>query len=410
MTVNELRRAFTGFFQERGHTLVPSDSLIPRHPKAPLFTNAGMNQFFPYFLGEEPPPFPRATSVQRCVRIQGKHDDIDNIGRTWGHFTFFEMLGNFSFGDYFKAEAIRFAWDLSTERLGLDGDRVWVTVHHTDDEAAQIWHDAIGLPNERIQRMGEDNWWGAGDTGPCGPCSELNYDLGEEYGGPGGPAVSYNRYREYWNLVFMQYDRQPDGSLADLPRKNIDTGLGLERTASVLQNQWSAYDTDEMRRIVAAAERETGRRYGDTEETDVALRVIADHSRTVTFLVNDGVFPSNEDRGYVLRRLMRRAVRFAYALGVERPMLASMVEAVTEVMGDPYPEIVRNRDFILTVATREEERFRQTLRSGSAILDQELEHVGEDAPVLSGDIAFRLYDTHGFPFELTREIAGERGV
>src|SRR5256714_1887568 len=225
MKVNELRRAFTGFFVEKDHVLVPSDTLIPKHPMAPLFTNAGMNQFFPYFLGEEPPPFPRATSVQRCVRIQGKHDDIDNIGRTWGHFTFFEMLGNFSFGDYFKAEAIRYAWDLSTERLGLDGDRIWVTVHHTDDEAAEIWHDAIGLPLERIQRMGEDNWWGAGDTGPCGPCSELNYDMGPEYGSEGGPAVSYNRYREFWNLVFMQYDRQADGTLVELPRTNIDTGL-----------------------------------------------------------------------------------------------------------------------------------------------------------------------------------------
>src|SRR5438067_1511403 len=410
MNANELRRAFTGFFEERGHVLVPSDTLIPKHPMAPLFTNAGMNQFFPYFLGEEPAPFPRATSVQRCVRIQGKHDDIDNIGRTWGHFTFFEMLGNFSFGDYFKAEAIRYAWDLSTERLGLDGDRIWVTVHHSDDDAAEIWHDAIGLPTERIQRTGEDNWWGAGDTGPCGPCSELNYDMGAEYGAPGGPTASYNRYREFWNLVFMQYDRQPDGTLADLPTKNIDTGAGLERFASVLQQTWSAFDTDEVRRIVAAGERETGRRYGADEATDVALRVIADHARTVTFLVNDGVFPSNEDRGYVLRRILRRAVLRAFQLGVERPALPPLVEAVVEVMDTAYPDLTRNKDFVLGVAAREEDKFRQTLRSGSAILDEELARVTADNPILRGDVAFRLHDTYGFPLELTREIAAERGI
>src|SRR3954470_16285294 len=295
MNVNELRRAFTGFFVEKGHVLVPSDTLIPKHPMAPLFTNAGMNQFFPYFLGEEPPPFPRATDVQRCVRIQGKHDDIDNIGRTWGHFTFFEMLGSWSFGDYFKEGAIQYAWELSTEVLGLEGERIWVTIHHSDDEAFEIWHDQIGLPEERIQRMGEDNWWGAGETGPSGPCSELNYDMGAEYGDPGGPALSYNRYREYWNLVFMQYDRLADGSLVDLPKKNIDTGAGLERMASILQNKWSAYDTDEVRRIVEGAERTTDRRYGADEDVDVALRVLADHARTVTFLINDGVFPSNEE-------------------------------------------------------------------------------------------------------------------
>jgi alanyl-tRNA synthetase len=410
MNVHEIRRAFTGFFEEKGHVVVPSDTLIPKHPMAPLFTNAGMNQFFPYFLGEEPAPFPRATDVQRCVRIQGKHDDIDNIGRTWGHFTFFEMLGSWSFGDYFKEGAIQYAWELSTERLGLEGDRIWVTIHHTDDEAFQIWHETIGLPAERIQRMGDDNWWGAGDTGPCGPCSELNYDMGAEYGEPGGPAVSYNRYREYWNLVFMQYDRLADGTLVDLPKKNIDTGAGLERMASILQNKWSAYETDEARRIVAGAEAATGRRYGDDESTDVALRVLADHARTVTFLINDGVFPSNEERGYVLRRLMRRAVRFAYGLGAERLVLPPMVDSVVEVMGEPYPEIVRNRDFIADVATREEEKFRQTLRSGLTILEEELRGLPAQAPVLSGAVAFRLHDTHGFPLELTREIAAERGV
>ena len=406
MRAQELRRAFADFFVERGHVQVPSDTLVPKHPMAPLFSNAGMNQFFPYFLGEEPAPYPRATSVQKCVRIMGKHDDIENIGRTWGHLTFFEMLGNFSFGDYFKADAIAFAWALSTEVLGLDGDRIWVTVHHSDDEAADIWHDAIGIPAERIQRMGEDNFWAAGDTGPCGPCSELNYDMGAEYGEPGGPALSYNRYREYWNLVFMQYDRQADGTLLDLPRKNIDTGLGLERMASVVQGQWSVFDTDELRRLVEGAERATGRTYGDgDEETDRALRILADHSRAVTFLINDGVFPSNEDRGYVLRRLLRRAVQFAYRLGVERPVLPAMTEAVVDVMGEAWPEVVRNRDFVLSVVTREEERFRQTLRSGLTMLEAELE-----GGRLSGDTVFKLHDTFGFPKDLTRELAEERGV
>ena len=407
MDANRVRTTFIQFFADRGHTVVPSDTLIPRHPMAPLFTNAGMNQFFPYFLGEEPPPFPRATDVQRSVRIQGKHDDIDNIGRTWGHLTFFEMLGSWSFGDYFKQGAIELAWELSTEHFHLDGDRIWITVHHSDDEAFEIWHDGIGVPADRIQRLGDDNWWGAGDTGPCGPCSELNYDMGAEYGEPGGPALSYNRYREYWNLVFMQYDQLADGTLADLPRKNIDTGAGLERIASILQNKWSVYDTDELRRIVGAAEQVTGRRYGDEDETDVALRVMGDHARTVTFLVNDGVFPSNEDRGYVLRRLMRRTVRFAYALGVERPVLPAMVESVVDVMGEPYPEIVRNRDFIVDVVTKEEERFRQTLKAGTAMLEEELAR-GERT--LTGAAAFRLHDTFGFPIELTREIAAERGV
>ena len=406
MLVNELRRAFTDFFVARGHTPVSSMALIPHHPAAPLFTNAGMNQFLPYFLGEEPAPYPRATSIQKCVRIMGKHDDIENIGRTWGHFTFFEMLGNFSFGDYFKAEAIQFAWDLSTDALGLDGDRIWVTVHETDDEAADIWRDAIGVPAERIQRLGEDNFWAAADTGPCGPCSELNYDMGATYGEPGGPALSYNRYREYWNLVFMQYDRQPDGTMLDLPRKNIDTGMGLERTLSVVQDKRSAFDTDELRRLVASAERVSGRRYGDDDEIDRALRILADHTRAVTFLINDGVFPSNEDRGYVLRRLLRRAVQFAYRLGIERPVLPELAEAVIDVMGEPWPEIGRNRDFVLGVVSREEERFRQTLRSGLNMLEAELEGSGR----LSGDTVFKLHDTFGFPKDLTRELAEERGI
>jgi alanyl-tRNA synthetase len=411
MNANELRSIFIDFFAERGHTVVPSSGLIPHHPLAPLFTNAGMNQFLPYLLGEETPPYPRATSVQKCVRVRGKHDDIELIGRTTRHLTFFEMLGSWSFGDYFKEGAIKLAWELVTEKLGLGSDRVWVTVHETDDEAAEIWEREIGLPPERIQRMGADNFWEMGDTGPCGPCSELYYDRGPEYGPGGGPAHGgEERYVEFWNLVFMQYDRAADGTLTDLPKRNIDTGAGLERMVAVLNNVDSVFDTDVLRNIVAVAERVTGRRYGDDEETDVKLRILGDHARTVTFLVNDGVFPSNEDRGYVLRRILRRAVLRAYQLGVERPVLPPLVEAVVELMDTAYPDLTRNKDFVTDVVAREEEKFRQTLRSGMAILEEELAKITADDPLLHGDIAFRLHDTFGFPLELTREIAAERGI
>jgi alanyl-tRNA synthetase len=411
MDANELRSIFIDFFVERGHTLVPSSGLIPHHPLAPLFTNAGMNQFLPYLLGEDTPPYPRATSVQKCVRVRGKHDDIELIGRTTRHLTFFEMLGQWSFGDYFKQGAIEFAWELVTKRLRLDGDRVWATVHETDDEAAAIWEQQIGLPPERIQRMGPDNFWEMGDTGPCGPCSELYYDRGPAYGADGGPAHGgEERYVEFWNLVFMQYDRAADGTLTELPKRNIDTGAGLERMLAVINNVDSVFDTDVLRTIVAAAERMTGRRYGDDEEADVKLRILADHARTVTFLVNDGVFPSNEDRGYVLRRILRRAVLRAFQLGVERPALPPLVDAVVELMDTAYPDLARNKDFVVGVVAREEEKFRQTLKSGSAILDEELARVTADNPVLRGDVAFRLHDTFGFPLELTREIAAERGV
>ncbi len=407
MDANGLRRAFTTFFAERGHAVVPSAGLIPHHPKAPLFTNAGMNQFLPYFLGEEVPPHLRATSVQKCVRIRGKHDDIELIGRTTRHLTFFEMLGNFSFGDYFKEEAIGFAWEFLTETLGLEGDRLWATVYETDDDAAAIWRDRIGLPPERIQRMGEDNFWEMGETGPCGPCSEIYYDRGEQWGAGGGPAGGdEERYVEIWNLVFTQYDRQADRTLADLPRKNIDTGAGLERILSVLQGAGSAWDTDVLRPIIAEAEAATGPSYGADPEVDVALRILADHARSMTFLVNDGVFPSNEDRGYVLRRLIRRAVRHAFQLGVDEPVTPRLVHAVVRLMKEAYPDLHRNEDFVAGVVAREEERFRATLRSGLSMLDAELAH----SRIVSGDVAFRLHDTHGFPIELTREIAAERGV
>jgi alanyl-tRNA synthetase len=411
MDANGLRRAFSEFFVEHGHVAVPSAGLIPHHARAPLFTNAGMNQFIPYFLGEETPPYPRATSIQRCVRVRGKHDDIENVGRTTRHATFFEMLGNFSFGDYFKETAIPLAWELLTERLGFDPERLWVTVYVDDDDAEAIWREVVGVPTGRIQRMGpgtehpDDNFWEMGDTGPCGPCSEIFYDRGVSWGADGGPAAGgEERFSEVWNLVFMQYDRRADGSLAALPAPSIDTGAGFERLLTMLQEVRSIWETDVIRPVIARAEQVTGRRYGDEENADVALRILADHARSVSFLVSDGVFPSNEDRGYVLRRLLRRAVRFAYQLGVERPVMPDLVAAVVEVMGGAYPELARNAGFVADVAAREEARFRATLRSGLSLLADELR-----GGSVSGEVAFRLHDTHGFPIELTRELAAEAG-
>ncbi len=400
--------AHTTFFAERGHAVIPSSGLIPHHPRAPLFTNAGMVQFIPYLLGEEIPPHTKVTSVQKCVRVKGKHDDIELIGRTTRHLTFFEMLGNWSFGDYFKEGAIGFAWEFATETLGLEGDRLWVTVHTSDDDAAAIWNQKIGIPLERIQRMGEDNFWEMGETGPCGPSSEIYYDRGPEFGPAGGPAHGGDeRYLEFRNLVFTQYDRQPDRSLKPLPKGNIDTGAGLERLVSILRKEGSVWDTDTIRPIIAAAEVATGRGYGSDPEADVALRILADHARSMTFLVNDGVFPSNEDRGYVLRRLIRRAVRHAFQLGVEDAVTPQLVHATVAVMSEAYPELRRNQEFIVGVVTREEQRFRATLRAGLAMLEEALA-AGDG--VIAGDVAFRLHDTHGFPIELTREIAAEQGV
>ncbi len=408
MDASGLRRAFVDFFIERGHASVPSSGLIPHHPKAPLFTNAGMNQFLPYLLGEEVPPHARVTSVQKCVRIRGKHDDIELIGRTGRHHTFFEMLGNWSFGDYFKEGAIALAWELLTDVLGLDPDRMWVSVFQTDDEAARIWRDIIGIPDARIQRTGDDNFWEMGDTGPCGPSSEIYYDRGPAFGPEGGPfGGGEERYVELWNLVFMQYDRLPDRSLADLPTPNIDTGAGLERLLSVLQDVPSNWETDVLRPVIAEAEAATGRVYGVDPGADVGLRILADHGRAMTFLVNDGVFPSNEDRGYVLRRLIRRAVRQAFQLGVDAAVTPRLVGATVRTMSEAYPELAGNEDFITGVVGREEQRFRATLRSGLAMLEEEL---AGGAGAVPGALAFKLHDTFGFPVELTREIAAERGV
>ncbi len=406
MRADELRNAFTGFFEARGHKRLPSDSLIPKHPAAPMFTNAGMVQFFPYWLGEETPPIPRATTAQRVVRISGKHNDISELGRTRRHVTFLEMLGNFSFGDYFKEDAIKFAWELLTEVIGFDGDRLWPTVHESDDDAEAIWRDTIGVPIERIQRLGEDNWWQAGETGPCGPCSEIHYDTGPEWGEAGGPRDgASDRYLEFWNLVFMDQERHADGSLTPLPAKNIDTGAGLERMLMLLDGAPTVFETDAVRPVVAAAERLTGRRYDPTvdDRDRWFLRILGDHARTMTWLVNDGIVPSNEDRGYILRSVIRRAARSAYQLGSEQPMLSGLVDAVVEQMGTENPELHANRDTIVDVIEREEVRFRQTLKSGSALLDDELEQ-GR----VTGATAFKLHDTFGFPIELTEEIALER--
>ena len=410
MHADELRDAFTSFWVERGHLARPSASLIPHDPTL-LFTVAGMVPFKPFFLGEEEPPAPRVTTIQKCVRAGGKHNDLDDIGRTNRHLTFFEMMGNFSFGDYFKAEAIPWAWELVTGTLGLDPADLWVTVHVSDDDAERIWIDSVGVPPERVRRLDKDNWWAAGDTGPCGPCSEIFIDLGPDHGAEGGPGVGGDeRYVEIWNLVFMQYDRDSAGELQSLPNPGIDTGAGFDRILSVVQGSGSVWDTDIMRPLLDAARRLTGTAAGvDDPSTEIGLRIIADHSRAFTFLVSDGVFPSNEDRGYVLRRIIRRAVRYAHQLGAKGAVAPTMVRAVTEVMGAAHPELIAHEDFVTTVVGREEERFARTLANGSSLLAGALDGL-DGRTELPGDVAFKLHDTYGFPLELTEEIAAERGV
>jgi alanyl-tRNA synthetase len=404
MDANGLRAAFTRFFADRGHVIVPSASLIPHDPSV-LFTIAGMVPFKPYFVGEEPAPWPRATSIQKCFRTP----DIEIIGTDTYHNTFFEMLGNFSFGDYFKADAIPMAWELLTEVFGLDGDRLWITVHDSDDEAEQIWIDKVGVPPQRVQRMGdEDNFWAMGDTGPCGPDSEIFFDKGEAYGHGGGPKHGgTDRFVEIWNLVFMQFNRDADGVLTDLPRKNIDTGAGLERILPVLQGHDSVFDTDLFMPIIETAASIIGTPYGTDERTDVALRVLADHGRAFSMLVADGVLPANEGRGYVLRRVVRRAVLAARRLGVEKPIGPPLVRAAADVLGDAYPELRMQHDLIVNVVAREEAGFDRTLRAGLGRLE---EAIATGTKVLGGDVAFTLHDTHGFPVELTEELARDAGV
>ena len=404
MDANGLRAAFTRFFAERGHAVVPSASLIPHDPSV-LFTIAGMVPFKPYLLGEEPAPWPRATSIQKCFRTA----DIEIIGTDTYHCTFFEMLGNFSFGDYFKPDAIPMAWELLTGVFGLDGDRLWITVHDDDNEAEQIWIDKVGVPAERIQRMGdEDNFWAMGDTGPCGYDSEIFFDKGEAYGHDGGPKHGgTDRFVEIWNLVFMQFNRDAAGNRTELPRKNIDTGAGFERILPILQGLDSMYDTDLFQPIIDTAASILGTGPGTDERTDVGLRVLADHGRAFSMLVADGVLPANEGRGYVLRRVVRRAVLAARRLGVEKPIGPPLVRAATDVLGDAYPELRAQHDLIVNVIAREEAGFDRTLRAGLGRLE---EAIATGTKVLGGDVAFSLHDTHGFPVELTEELARDAGV
>jgi alanyl-tRNA synthetase len=413
MRANDLRTEFREFFVARGHTPVASAGLIPHHPSAPMFTNSGMMQFVPYFLGEEQAPFDprRAVTIQKCVRAGGKHNDLDAIGRSPRHLSFFEMLGNFSFGDYFKEDAIAWAWEFVTSVLGIDGDRVWVTCHVSDDEAEDIWADRVGFPRDRIQRLDKDNFWEMGETGPCGPCSELFFDFGPELGPDGGPAnpAAENRYVEIWNLVFPQYFRGTDGSLSDLPMRGVDTGAGMERILAVLGGSASLYSADVLSLLVDEAQSATNTRLGQSDLGDVALRLLADHTRTMTFLVGDGVVPSNEDRGYVLRRIIRRAIQFSYRLGVERLILPEMVASCVGVMQDAYPELAADLDRIQSTIEREEAKFRETLRTGSSLLDSALDSV-EPGSALDGSVAFKLHDTYGFPLEVTQEFAELRGV
>ena len=410
MDSSTIRKLFLAFFAERDHHQVPSSSLVPNDPTL-LLTNAGMNQFKPYFRGDQSPPFPRAMSVQKCARTP----DIDEVGKTARHLTFFEMLGNFSFGDYYKSQACPWAWELVTEGFGIDVEKLWVTVYETDDEAEQIWIDEVGVRPERvIRRDKKDNFWSMGVAGPCGPCSELFVDLGPDFGDASdqGPAGNEDRYTEIWNLVFMQNEcNAAIEPVADLPKKNIDTGAGVERLASVLQGVKTIYETDTIRGLITRAEELTDKRYGNDERVDMGLRILADHARFVTFLIADGVLPSNEGRGYVLRRVMRRAVRHARLLGREGAVLGPLIDATSDLMGDFYPEIVSASDFIHDVAEREEARFDQTLRQGLTLLETEIAAAkGSARESLAGDVAFKLHDTFGFPLDLTKEIAGESGL
>ena len=420
-SANDIRNAFTGFFTQRGHTKVDSASLIPHDPTV-LFTVAGMVPFKPYFVGDEVPTFKRAVSVQKCARAGGKHNDLDDVGRTKRHCVFFEMLGNFSFGDYFKSEAIPWSWELVTEVFGFDGDQLWITVHESDDEAEQIWHDQVGVPMNRIQRLGDaDNFWQMGDTGPCGPCSEIHIDRGPAFGPDGGPLndPKGDRFLEFWNLVFMQFNQAADGSRTPLPKPSIDTGAGLERILALKQGKDSIWETDVLFPLIEQAQSVTSKKYkiGDYEDrASFSLRVLAEHARSSMMLVNDGVFPSNEGRGYVLRRIFRRAVRHAYLLGTEKLVMPKLVETAIAVMGEAHPTLLDNKDFILGVLTKEEESFRQTLKNGLTILETEFAAIekssakSKNSAPLSGSSAFLLHDTYGFPLELTQEIASERNV
>jgi alanyl-tRNA synthetase len=408
MSAADVRRAFLEYFSRAGHSVVASSSLVPGNDPTLLFTNAGMVQFKDVFLGKDQRPYVRAASSQRCVRAGGKHNDLENVGYTARHHTFFEMLGNFSFGDYFKRDAIRFAWDFLTGTLKLDPKRLWVTVYQHDDEAAQIWLEEMGIPADRFTRLGEkSNFWSMGDTGPCGPCTEIFYDHGAHIPGgpPGSPDEDGDRYVEIWNLVFMQFDRSADGTMTPLPKPSVDTGMGLERISAVMQGVQSNYDIDLFRQLIA----EAARRVGTADFKSPSLRVIADHIRACAFLVADGVLPSNEGRGYVLRRIMRRAMRHGHKFGAEPTFFAGLVPALVAAMGDAYPELKHKQAFIRDVLFKEGEQFARTLATGMGLLDEAIAKLG-DSRVIDGETAFRLYDTYGFPADLTADIARERGL
>lgn len=407
----EIRRIFLDYFSSRNHQHLDSASLVPENDPTLFFVNAGMVPFKDVFTGQDIRDYSRATTVQRVLRVSGKHNDLEEVGRTPRHHTFFEMMGNFSFGDYFKREAITMAWDLLINHYQLDVSRLWVTIFEEDDESGELWKEISGLPAERIQKMGaKDNFWSMGDTGPCGPCTEIHYDHGPEYGDdPNGPAGETDRYVEIWNLVFMQFNRSADGTMTPLAKPSIDTGMGLERLAAIKQGVYNNYDTDIFQSIIEHCANISHSKYGDDRETDIALQVIADHIRAVTFLIADGVMPSNEGRGYVLRRIARRAIRFGVKIGLNQNFLTGCANLLMQEMGEAYPIILEKKDFVLEVIDTEESRFRETLERGLQILEEAFaEHCA--GGVLPGHIAFQLHDTFGFPLDLTRLIAGERNI
>lgn len=407
MKTTEIRQRFIDYFKTRGHQEVPSSSLVPGNDPTLLFTNSGMVQFKDLFLGEEKRNYRRAVTSQRCVRAGGKHNDLENVGYTARHHTFFEMLGNFSFGDYFKEDAIRYAWELLTVEFGLPEDRLWVTIFEEDDESESIWINSIGVPKDRVTRIGaKDNFWQMGDTGPCGPCSEIFYDHGPEIKGgpPGSPSADGDRYVEIWNLVFMQFNRSADGQMTPLPQPSVDTGMGLERMATVLQGVHSNYETDLFENLITATARILDIRDLDNK----SLRVISDHIRSTSFLIADGVIPSNEGRGYVLRRIIRRAIRHGYQLGHKTPFMHLLVDPLIAEMGEVFPELVDARGRVMRALQQENEKFNETLDQGLRILDQEISNLTGN--VIAGESVFKLYDTYGFPADLTADIAREHGL
>ncbi len=409
MKTAELREAYLQFFERHGHKRVASSTLVPHDDPTLLFTNAGMNQFKDPLLGRSDPGYRRATSAQRCVRAGGKHNDLENVGYTARHHTLFEMMGNFSFGDYFKEETISWAWEFVSDVLKLPAEKIWVTVHPTDDESRQIWQDKIGIPPERVIDI-EDNFWTMGDTGPCGPCTELFFDHGEEVEGgpPGSPDEDGDRYIEFWNLVFPQFDRSADGELTPLPQPGVDTGLGLERMAAIMQGVHSNYEIDLFRNLLAAAGQHAGINDVDAAISNPSLRVIADHIRSSAFLIADGVVPGNEDRAYVLRRIIRRGLRHGYKLEIREPFFHKLVDVLAEEMGEAYPVLVEQKEHVKQVLRAEEERFGETLSQGMDLLKNHIAELNDDT--IPGDVVFKLYDTYGFPADLTADVARERGL